>query len=96
MTKRGRPASISTIEESSWKHTKAKKALMEIFPIIVSEDTTFLYKEVEDKIYLRYTFEWKIIDRNDLQKYLEPLNEDVSPELSSYLDEAFKKYQKQI
>jgi hypothetical protein len=55
----------------------------------------FNYKEIEDKIYLRYTFEWKTIDKKDIKKYLEPLNENVSPELSHYLDEAFKKYKKQ-
>jgi len=37
----------------------------------------------------------EIIDKKDIKKYLEPLNENVSPELSSYLDEVFKKYQKQ-
>ena len=79
----------------SWKRTRAKKALMEIFSVVTSEDMVFNYKEIEDKIYLRYTFEWKIIDKKDIKKYLEPLNENVSPELSSYLDEVFKKYQKQ-
>jgi hypothetical protein len=79
----------------SWKRTRAKKALMEIFSVVTSEDMVFNYKEIEDKIYLRYTFEWKTIDKKDLKKYLEPLNENVSPELSHYLDEAFKKYKKQ-
>jgi len=78
----------------SWKRTRAKKALMEIFSVVTSEDMVFNYKEIEDKIYLRYTFEWKTIDKKDLKKYLEPLDEEVSPELSCYLDEAFKKYQK--
>lgn len=68
---------------------------MEIFSVVTSEDMVFNYKEIEDKIYLRYTFEWKTIDKKDLKKYLEPLNENVSPELSHYLDEAFKKYKKQ-
>jgi len=79
----------------SWKRTRAKKALMEIFSVVTSEDMVFNYKEIEDKIYLRYTFEWKTIDKKDLKKYLEPLNENVTPELSHYLDEAFKKYKKQ-
>jgi hypothetical protein len=94
---KGRPPKIVTEESNiSWKRTRAKKALMEIFPQVTSEDMTFLYKEVNDKIYLKYTFEWKTIDKNDLNKYLEPLNEDVSPELSNYLDEAFKKYKNKL
>ena len=80
----------------SWKRTRAKKALMEIFSVVTSEDMVFNYKEIEDKIYLRYTFEWKTIDKKDLKKYLEPLNENVSPELSYYLDEAFKKYKNKL
>lgn len=79
----------------SWKRTRAKKALMSIFSVVTSEDMIFNYKEVGDKIHLRYTFEWKTIDKKDMKKYLEPLNENVSPELSHYLDEAFKKYKKQ-
>jgi hypothetical protein len=79
-----------------WKRTKAKKALMEIFPIVTSEDMTFLYKEVEDTVQIRYTFQQIVIDKKDLQKYLQPLNEDVSPELSHYLDEAFKKHKNKI
>jgi hypothetical protein len=53
-----------------WKRTKAKKALMEIFPIVTSEDMTFLYKEVEDTVQIRYTFQQIVIDKKDLQKYL--------------------------
>lgn len=92
---KGRPP--KTIVDGSntiWKRTKAKKALMEIFSVVTSEDMVFLYKEIKDKIYIRYTFEWKTIDKKDMKKYLEPLDEEVSPELSCYLDEAFKKYQK--
>ena len=92
---KGRPPKIVTEESNiSWKRTRAKKALMEIFPQVTSEDMTFLYKEVKDKIYLKYTFEWKTIDKKYMKKYLEPLDEEVSPELSHYLDEAFKKYKK--
>jgi len=92
---KGRPPKIIVDgSDISWKRTKAKKALMEIFSIVTSEDMVFLYKEVKDKIYIRYTFEWKTIDKKDMKKYLEPLDEEVSPELSCYLDEAFKKYQK--
>ena len=76
----------------SWKRTRAKKALIEVFSAITSEDMVFSYKEIGDKIYIRYTFEWFNFDKKNLKKYLEPLNEDVSPELSHYLDEVFKKY----
>ena len=92
---KGRPPKIIIDgSDTIWKRTKAKKALMEIFSVVTSEDMVFLYKEIKDKIYLRYTFEWKIIDKKDIKKYLEPLDEEVSPELSCYLDEVFKKYQK--
>ena len=79
----------------NWKRTRAKKALIEIFPIISSEEMIFNYKEVEDKIQIRYTFQQTIIDKKDIDKYLSPLNEEVSPELSIYLDESYKKTQKQ-
>lgn len=79
----------------SWKRTKAKKALIEVFPAISSDEMVFNYKEVGDKIHIRYTFTWYTFDKKNLKKYLEPLNEDVPPELSHYLDEAFKKYKKQ-
>jgi hypothetical protein len=92
---KGRPPKIVEEFNTIWKRTKAKKALMEIFSIVTSEDMVFLYKEIKDKIYLRYTFEWKTIDKKDMKKYLEPLGEEVSFELSCYLDEAFKKYKKQ-
>ena len=92
---KGRPPKIIVDgSDTIWKRTKAKKALMEIFSVVTSEDMIFLYKEIKDKIYIRYTFEWKIIDKKDMKKYLEPLDEEVSPELSCYLDEVFKKYQK--
>lgn len=79
----------------NWKRTRAKEALIEIFPAITSKDMVFTYKEVGDKIQIRYTFQQTIIDKKDLDKYLVPLNEELSPELSLYLDEAFKKTQKQ-
>lgn len=79
---------------SNWKRTKAKKALIDIFPIISSEDMVFNYKEVGDKIQIRYTFQQMVFDKKDIKKYLEPLNEDVPHDLSIYLDEAFKKSQK--
>ena len=73
-----------------WKRTKAKNALIEIFPVITSEDMIFMYKEVGDKIQVRYTFQQMSFDKKDIDKYLEPLNEDVSPELSHYLDNIIK------
>ena len=79
----------------SWKRTRAKKALIETFPVISSDEMVFSYKEVDDKVHIRYTFTWYTFDKKNLKKYLEPLNEDVPPELSNYLDEAFKKYKKQ-
>jgi hypothetical protein len=93
---KGRPPKIVEEINTIWKRTRAKKALMEIFPQVTSEDMTFLYKEVNDKIYLKYTFEWKTIDKKDMKKYLEPLDEEVSPELSHYLDETFKKYKNKL
>ena len=79
----------------SWKRTKAKKALIEKIPTITSDEIVFNYTEVGDKVHIKYTFEWHTFDKKDMKKYLEPLDEDVSPELSHYLDEAFKKYKKQ-
>jgi hypothetical protein len=38
----------------SWKRTRAKKALIEVFSTITSEDIVFNYKEIGDKIYIRY------------------------------------------
>lgn len=83
----------------SWKRTRAKKALMEIFPIVTSENSILLYKEVEDKIHLRYTYMQTTIKKSDMNKYLEPVVtdgkiEEVTPELSAYLDDVFKKAQK--
>ena len=38
----------------SWKRTRAKKALIEVFSTITSEDIVFNYKEIGDKIYVIY------------------------------------------
>ena len=93
---KGRPPKIVTEESNTiWKRTRAKKALIEIFSVVTSEDMVFNYKEVGDKVHIRYTFTWHTFDKKDIKKYLEPLDEEVSPELSHYLDEAFKKYKKQ-
>jgi len=92
---KGRPPKIVTEESNTiWKRTRAKKALIEIFSVVTSEDMVFNYKEVGDKVHIRYTFTWHTFDKKDMKKYLEPLDEEVSPELSHYLDETFKKYKK--
>ena len=94
---KGRPPKIVTEESNTiWKRTRAKKALIEIFSVVTSEDMVFNYKEVGDKVHIRYTFTWYTFDKKDMKKYLEPLNEEVSPELSHYLDETFKKYKNKL
>lgn len=78
-----------------WKRTKAKQALIEISPIITSENSTFLCKEEDDKIYIRYTYEWKVIDKKDSNKYLDILGEEtLSPDLINYLEDKLKKFKK--
>lgn len=96
---KGRPPKV-VVEESStnWKRTRAKKALIEIYPFITSDQMVFHYKEMEDKICIRYTFAWRFFDKKDFKKYLEPLIKDgkieeVNPDLSNYIDEAFRKFQ---
>ena len=94
---KGRPPKIVTEESNTiWKRTRAKKALIEIFSVVTSEDMIFNYKEVGDKVHIRYTFTWHTFDKKDMKKYLEPLDEEVSPELSHYLDETFKKYKNKL
>jgi hypothetical protein len=94
---KGRPPKIVTEESNTvWKRTRAKKALIEIFSVVTSEDMVFNYKEVGDKVHIRYTFTWHTFDKKDMKKYLEPLDEEVSPELSHYLDETFKKYKNKL
>ncbi len=80
----------------SWKRTRAKKALIELYPFITSEEIIFNYKEVEDKIYVRYTFQQFILEKKDISLYLNPIItdgkiEEVSTELSLYLDDILKK-----
>lgn len=76
----------------SWKRAKAKRALIDIMPIITSEDSTFLCKEEGDKVYLRYTYEWRTIDKKDKDKYLNVFSEDeLSPEMNVYLNDLLKK-----
>lgn len=82
----------------SWKRTRGKKPLFDLFQDL-KESTVFVYKEVGDKVQIRYTYMQTIINKSDLNKYLDPVVtdgkiEEVTPELSNYLDDAFKKAQK--
>ena len=82
----------------SWKRTRGKKPLFDLFQDL-KESTVFVYKEVGDKVQIRYTYMQTIINKSDLNKYLNPVVtdgkiEEVTPELSAYLDDAFKKAQK--
>ena len=82
----------------SWKRTRGKKPLFDLFQDL-KESTVFVYKEVGDKVQIRYTYMQTIINKSDLNKYLDPVVtngkiEEVTPELSAYLDDAFKKAQK--
>lgn len=83
----------------TWKRTKAKKPLIEVIPYITSEDKVFNYAEIDNKIYIRYTFVWWSFDKKDFNKYLNPLItngqiEEVPSDLSIYLNDALKKAQK--
>jgi hypothetical protein len=95
---RGRPPkAIVEASDINWKRAHAKKALIDIFPLVSSEKMVLHYKEIEGKIYIRYTFEWRSIDKKDFKKYLDPLIkngkvEEVNPDLSNYIDEVFKKW----
>jgi hypothetical protein len=82
----------------SWKRTKAKEPLIKLMPIL-NEATVFVYKEVGDKIQIRHTYYQTTINKSDFKTHLEPVVtngqiEEVTPELSTYLDDAFKKAQK--
>ena len=82
----------------SWKRTKGKTLLFELWPGL-TEDTIFLYKEIEDKVYIKYTYMSTLINKSDLNKYLAPVVtngtiEEVTPELSAYLDDMLKKAKK--
>ena len=82
----------------SWKRTKGKAPLFEIFPDL-KEHIIFVYKESGDKIHIKYTYMQTTINKSDMNKYLEPVVtdgkiEEVTPELSAYLDDALKKTQK--
>jgi hypothetical protein len=82
----------------NWKRTRGKEPLFEIFSDL-KPHTTFVYKEVDDKVQIKYTYMQTIINKSDMNKYLDPVVtdgkiEEVTPELSVYLDDAFKKAQK--
>ena len=78
-----------------WKRTRGKKPLFKLLSI--DEKTSFLYKEVDNKIYIRCAHQQMTIKKSELKTYLDPVItngkiEEVSPELSHYLDEVqFKK-----
>ena len=79
----------------NWRHAKAKAPLFELMPGL-TERSVFVYKEVKDTIQIRHTYMQTTIDKVDIDKYLSPILNDgeydeVTPELSTYLDEAFKK-----
>lgn len=80
----------------NWCRTRAKKALIELYPsIISSEEIIFNFKEKEDKIYAKYTYQMIVFDKKDLAVYLNPIVKDgkydeVTPELNLYLDEILK------
>ena len=82
----------------NWKRTRGKAPLFKIFPDL-RDHTVFVYKEVGSKVHIKYTYMHTIIDKEDLDKYLDPVItdgkiEEVTHELSNYLDDAFKKAQK--
>lgn len=82
----------------SWKRTKAKEPLYELFPSLI-EDRILLYKEIENKVYIRYTYMQAEINLSDFNKYLDPVVtngkiEEVSSDLSNYLDDVIKKAKK--
>ena len=83
------------MKEVMWKRTRAKKPLLKI--LVADEKTIFLYKEVDNKIYIRCAHQQLTIKKSELKTHLDPIVtdgkiEEVSPELSHYLDEVqFKK-----
>jgi len=83
------------MKEVMWKRAKAKKPLIKILDI--SEGIIFLYKEVDNKIYIRCAHQQLTIKKSELKTHINPIVtdgkiEEVSPELSHYLDEVqFKK-----
>ena len=78
-----------------WKRTRGKKPLFRLLSI--DEKTMFLYKEIDNKIYIRCAYQNITIKKSEFKTHLDPVItngkiEEVSPELSHYLDEVqFKK-----
>ena len=83
------------MKDIMWKCTRAKKPL--ISKLSIDEDTMFLYKELDNKIYIRCAYQQITIKKSEFKTHLDPVItngkiEEVSPELSHYLDEVqFKK-----
>ena len=83
------------MKEVMWKRTRAKKPLLKI--LAADENTMFLYKEVDNKIYIRCAHQQLVIKKSEFKTHLDPVVtngkiEEVTPELSHYLDEVqFKK-----
>lgn len=78
-----------------WKRAKAKQALMDIMPNILSKDSVFLCKEEDGKLYIRHVYEWKTFSTEDKDKYIEVLDtEELSVDLVTYLNDILKKYKK--
>jgi hypothetical protein len=78
------------MKDIMWKRTRAKKPL--ISKLSIDEDTMFLYKELDNKIYIRCAYQQIIIKKSEFKTYLNPVItngkiEEVSPELSHYLDD---------
>lgn len=87
------------MKNSIWKRTKAKKSLIKLLPSLNLKDI-FFYKEIENEIIIRYTYQQILIKKSELNKYLDPIKingkiDEVSNDLSIYLDEIIKKNKKQ-
>jgi hypothetical protein len=85
------------MKEVMWKRTRAKKPLFNL--LNADEKTMFLYKEVEDKIYIRCAHHLITIKKSEFKTHLNPVItnnkiEEVSPELSNYLDDVHLKKKK--
>ena len=83
------------MKDIMWKRTRGKKPLFKLLSI--DEKTMFLYKEIDNKIYIRCAYQNITIKKSEFKTHLDPVItngkiEEVSPELSHYLDEVqFKK-----
>lgn len=78
------------MKDIMWKRTRGKKPLFRLLSI--DEKTMFLYKEIDNKIYIRCAYQNITIKKSEFKTHLDPVItngkiEEVSPELSHYLDE---------